>query len=74
MKQAKKLKKAKKNLKKLLFHKLYDAARDLSDSCGDNFGSEECEDGYYSMHYSERAKENLDVVLRECGEEMEKET
>ena len=74
MKRAKKQKKVKKNLKKLLFHKLYDAARDLSASCGDNYGSEASDEGYFSMHYSERAKEKLDVVLRECGEEMEKES
>lgn len=70
MKQAKK----QKDLKKLLFDKLYDAARDLSYSCGDNYGSEASDEGYFSMHYSERAKEKLDVVLRECEEEIERGT
>lgn len=49
-----------------LFARLYEAAKKLSDSCGDNYGSEAADNGEYECYYSEDAKEALDAVLREC--------
>lgn len=45
--------------------RLYRAAKDLSDSCGDNYGSESADNGEYERYYSDKAKDTLDKVLTE---------
>lgn len=45
--------------------RLYRAAKALSDSCGDNCGSEAADNGEYERYYSDKAKASLDKVLAE---------
>jgi len=45
--------------------RLYRAAKALSDSCGDNYGSEAADNGVYERYYSNKAKDALDAVLCE---------
>ena len=54
--------------------RLYRAAKALSDSCGDNYGSESADNGDYERYYSEDAKETLDKVLAEMDAERVKPT
>ena len=44
---------------------LYKAAKNLSDSCYDNYGSESADSGYASQFYCEDAKEKLNKLLSE---------
>jgi hypothetical protein len=53
----------KKEIEKLL-RELYIASKDLCDSCGDNYGSESADNGEYSKHFSDKAQEKLEQVLR----------
>ena len=48
--------------------RLYEAAKSLSDSCGDNYGYEAAYDEEYETYFSEKAKTALDKVLAECEE------
>ena len=50
---------------KPLVLRLYEAAKSLSDSCGDNYGSEAADNGEYETYFSDKAKTALDNVLAE---------
>ena len=55
-----------------LIVRLYEAAKELSDSCYDNFGSEAADAGIYEMHFNECCKDVLDEILKEVEGKIKK--
>jgi len=48
---------------KVTAQQIVDAAKALSESCYDNYGTLGADEGHEEAHYSDKAKEKLDALL-----------